>query len=153
MGTGKSTVGQIVADALGMTFIDTDTLIETRAGRSIPAIFAARGEAAFRAMERDVCVELTAQHGHVIATGGGMLIDPQNRAALERNGLIVCLWASPDAIESRLADTSGRPLAPAWRTLLEQRTPIYRQLPHHIYTTGRTPEDTAQEVIALWQTS
>ncbi|MBK9122227.1 MAG: shikimate kinase [Chloroflexi bacterium] len=153
MGTGKSTVGKLVADELRMSFVDTDTLIQSRAGRAIPAIFAEDGEAVFRAMERDVCVELAAQHGLVVATGGGMLVDPRNRAAFAATALIVCLWASPGTIAARLAGNSGRPLAASWRALLEQRTPIYRQLPHHLDTTGRAPEDTAQEVIALWQSS
>lgn len=153
MATGKSTVGQLVADELGLAFVDTDELIEARAGRSIPTIFAQDGEAAFRALERDVCAELATRAGLVIATGGGMLIDPRNRAALEPNALIVCLWASPETIEKRLAGSAGRPLASTWRALLEQRTPVYCQLPHHIDTTGRAPEDTAREVIALWQTS
>jgi shikimate kinase len=153
MGTGKSTVGRLVADNLRMIFVDTDALIESRAGRSIPSIFAEDGEAAFRALEREVCAELSVLRGLVVATGGGMLVDPRNRAVIEPTALIVCLWASPEAIEARLAGNSGRPLAGSWRELLEQRTPIYRQLPHHIDTTGRTPEHTAQEVIALWQTS
>ncbi|GIK29420.1 MAG: shikimate kinase [Chloroflexi bacterium] len=153
MGTGKSTVGRLVAGRLKLPFIDTDALIEARTGRTIPAIFAEDGESAFRAMERDVCAELADQRGLVIATGGGTLIDPRNCAVLAPNAMIVCLWASPEAIESRLSHTGHRPLAATWRGLLEQRTPIYRQLPYHVDTTGRAPHDTAQEVIALWQAS
>ncbi|HWP34554.1 MAG TPA: shikimate kinase, partial [Thermodesulfobacteriota bacterium] len=82
MGAGKSAVGRALAARLGRPFVDTDALVEARAGRPIPAIFAAGGEAAFRALEREVVAEVASRGGQVIATGGGAVVDPASRAAL-----------------------------------------------------------------------
>ena len=83
MGTGKSAVGRIVAGRLGREFVDSDELIEARAGRAIPEIFDGGGEAHFRALEAEVCRELSDGRGWVVATGGWMLGPPDNRAAVE----------------------------------------------------------------------
>jgi shikimate kinase len=152
MGTGKSTVGRVVAERLEMPFVDMDGEIETRTGLTIPQIFAEQGEAAFRRIESDVCAELAACGGLVIATGGGALINPENVRTMQGSGLVICLDADPDTIRQRLADEAeGRPLAAQWEALYERRRPAYAALPHHIDTRGKTPETIAQGVITLWQ--
>src|SRR5581483_9910495 len=93
MGTGKSVVGRQVAETLKAPFVDLDAMIVKKAGQSIKEIFASAGEPAFRALESQVVVEVSRQAGKVIATGGGALLDPQNREHLQRTGILVCLSA------------------------------------------------------------
>jgi shikimate kinase len=156
MGTGKSTVGRRVAARLGWPFVDADAVIETRTGRSIPAIFADEGEAAFRRLEAQVCRELATQPGHVIATGGGALLDPDTRAAFEAHSLLVCLRCDLDTIIQRVGDDPDRPLFAADRPqlarLLAARAPVYDSLPHQFDTTHRTPQQVAEEIVTLWHT-
>lgn len=155
MGTGKSSVGRLVAARLGRPFVDMDPLIEEREGRSIAEIFAMRGEPDFRAVERELCRELAARSDLVIATGGGALIDPANREVMEGNGVLFCLCCEPQEILHRLALAEDRPLLDVedrrWRieVLLAQRREAYAQIPHQIETTGRTIEEVAEEVIRL----
>lgn len=156
MGTGKTTVGRLVAERLGLTFVDTDAIIEDRHG-PIASIFAELGEAAFRAIERELATELADRSGLVISTGGAMLLDDANRDALATTGTICCLVADPDEIHRRVtADASRveRPLLavddPRARIteLLAERADGYGQFPQ-VETAGRTPEDIASEVAAL----
>lgn len=157
MGTGKTTVGRLVAEQLGRPFVDMDALIEQRAGLSIPAIFATRGEAAFRRMERELCHELAARDGLVIATGGGALIDPVNRALMIGSGVVICLEASPDVLLARLQMQQNRPLLDGSalperiHALLKTRRAAYAALPYHLDTSALTPRQTMEEILALWQ--
>lgn len=153
MGTGKTTIGQRVAALLKRRFVDADDLIVQRAGMSIPQMFATQGEPAFRALEKQVCRDLAAEREIVIATGGGMLVDPENRALLLQSGLVVCLDAAPEIIRSRLALADNRPLAANWEALYEQRRAIYAEIPTHVDTSARTPDSIAQEIVALWRTT
>lgn len=151
MTTGKTTVGQLMAQMTGWRFVDADALIVARAGMSIPQMFATQGEAAFRQLEAQVCRELAAGQRQVIATGGGMLIDVDNRRVMEDAGLVVCLTASPEAIRVRIAGDEGRPLAAGWEALLAARQPIYESFAHRVDTSDRTPHEVAQEVMTIWQ--
>jgi shikimate kinase len=157
MGTGKSTVGQIVAGRLRMHYLDTDAEVEARAGRTIASIFEEGGEASFRGIEQMVCLDAAAGHHLVIATGGGALLNERTRAALEATSLIVCLRAELYAIILRVGDDPARPLFSAdsiqLRRLYQQRLPLYNSLPHQIDTTERTPEEVAEKVIDLWKKS
>ncbi|MBN2007071.1 MAG: shikimate kinase, partial [Anaerolineae bacterium] len=110
MGTGKTTIGRAAAQRLGCTFVDMDDVIVACAGKPIPRIFAEDGEPAFRALEAAVCAELSAQDGLVVATGGGALLTPANRAAMQRSGVVICLDASPDEILRRVGGNDDRPL-------------------------------------------
>ncbi len=151
MGTGKSTIGPLVAGMLKRPFIETDTEIERRAGLSIPQIFEQQGEVAFRQMERTLCEELSIQQRLVIATGGGTLIDDVNRTLMLKSSFVVCLTASLAILERRLSASSNRPLASEWRQRLEQREAIYRTLPHQVDTSNLSPHEIAQEIIHLWR--
>src|SRR5262245_27042785 len=102
MGTGKTEVGRRLARKLGRTFVDTDRLVETKAGRPVSAIFATEGEAHFRALEREAIAEACAIPDAVVATGGGALVDPGNRRRLAEAGPVVCLTASPEEILRRI---------------------------------------------------
>lgn len=153
MGVGKTTVGERVAALLERRFVDADAVIVERAELSIAQIFALRGETAFRALEREVCRDLAAERGLVIATGGGMLVNPENRALMLASGLVVCLDAAPDVIRERLAQATDRPLAANWETLYEQRRAAYAAIPTHIDTSGQPPERIAEEIVKLWQAS
>lgn len=157
MGTGKTTVGQLLARELGLAFVDTDTLIEARAGRRIAAIFAHEGEAAFRRIEVEVCLQAASTRDQVIATGGGALLNPDVRQALAASGLLICLRADLETIMQRVGHDPSRPLfggeTARLARLLEARAGVYDSLPHQIDTTGRSPQQVAEEIIRLWQSN
>ncbi|HET6466394.1 MAG TPA: 3-dehydroquinate synthase [Nitrospiria bacterium] len=144
MGTGKSEVGKRLAGELGWSFEDSDLWIQKRAGRTIPEIFKQSGEAHFRKLERDVVAELADRKSCVIATGGGVVMNPVNLRRLRRNGILIGLEASPDAILARTAGME-RPLLQHGRRierirqLLKVRLPHYRLSDHRIDTTRKTP--------------
>ncbi len=155
MGTGKTAVGKAVAERLGRIFIDMDDVIQRKTGKEISAIFAEDGESAFRTMEAELCLELSQEHSVIIATGGGALVPPRNRELMSRSGVVICLTASADEIAQRLLFATDRPLlatadrAQRITALMEQRAAAYSALPHHISTSGRTPEEVAEAVIRL----
>ena len=153
MGTGKSAVGRSVADQLKFQLLDTDELIETRAGKTISEIFSQSGEPAFREMERQLVEELMRHTGSVISTGGGLPINPVNLQNLKAHSLVVCLWASPEKIFERVGEQSHRPLLKSAdplakiRELLSLREPAYRQADVLINTEMRSVKEVAQQVI------
>ncbi len=153
MGTGKSSVGRMAADALHFAFLDTDRVIEARAGKTISDIFAQDGEPKFREWERRVVEELTHRHRTVIATGGGLPANETNLASLKTHALVVCLWASPQAIWERTREHNHRPLLndpeplEKIRKLLAEREPYYRQADVLLNTELRSVREVAQQVI------
>ncbi|MDY7076016.1 MAG: 3-dehydroquinate synthase [Chloroflexota bacterium] len=155
MGTGKTAVGQEVARRLRRSFVDMDAEIEARAGKSIPRIFAEDGEPAFRRMEAELCEELSARQGLVVATGGGALVNPVNRVQMMASGTVVCLDAAPDEILRRVGDNSDRPLLDVVdprakvERLLELRREAYQAIPWQIDTTGLSVEEVAGRVIKV----
>jgi shikimate kinase / 3-dehydroquinate synthase len=155
MGSGKTAVGQAVAERLGRWFVDMDTAIERAAGRPVSAIFEQHGEAAFRAMEAEMCRELAGERNLVIATGGGALVSAANREALGETGLLICLHAPAEVILQRLGEADDRPLlaGPDRReridALLAQRAAAYAAIPHQIDTAGLSVEQVAEQVIRL----
>ncbi|HLY26953.1 MAG TPA: shikimate kinase [Aggregatilineales bacterium] len=159
MGTGKSSVGRILAERLGWQFVDTDALIEQREGRTISAIFAEDGEAKFRDLESAVAAELVNYLHTVIATGGGIVLRPENLANLDRAGLVVCLDAPAEEIARRLAQFTDRPLLagadPAARIaeLLARRKGAYGAIRQHVDTANRSVEQIAAFINELWQDS
>lgn len=110
MGTGKSTVGKELAVELGWEYLDSDEAIISKAGMDIPALFAERGEAAFRELERDVIRELMAGSRQVIATGGGAVLAEANRQAMLERGFVVALLADRETILHRVRGDANRPL-------------------------------------------
>ncbi len=154
MGTGKTAAGREIARRLARPFVDMDAEIEARAGRSIPAIFAGDGEAAFRRLEADLCRELAARQGLVIATGGGALLDVDSREILAASGPVVCLQSSPDEILRRLAGSGARPLlagdaAREIPRLLAEREAAYGHIPLQVDTTGLSVDEVASRVLDL----
>jgi shikimate kinase len=153
MGTGKSTVGRLLAVQLGYVFVDTDELIVARDGRSIADIFREDGQAAFRSWESRIAQELAGQSGLVIATGGRLMLDEGNAAALGGNGRVFCLTAAPETILARLQDDDGkRPLldvpepAQQIERLLEMRKERYGRF-RQISTDHKTPDQVAAEIL------
>jgi shikimate kinase len=152
MGTGKSSVGRLVAEQLHFEFLDTDELIQSRTGRSIADIFSRDGETAFRALEHQAVGELSARERMVIATGGGLPASFDNLATLKTHALTVCLWAAPEKIWERVRNQSHRPLLHdadpqrKIRELLELRAPFYRQADVLINTDLRSVREVAQQV-------
>lgn len=136
MGAGKTTVGRQLASALGYRFIDSDHEIEARCGADIPWIFDVEGEEGFRRREAQVIDDLTRRRGIVLATGGGAVIRPENRAALHERGFVVYLSASVDQQLARTARDRNRPLLrtanprEVLERLLAQREPLYRETAH-----------------------
>jgi shikimate kinase len=154
MGTGKTTVGLIVSEILDMPFVDTDLAVESMAGTTIPEIFVHSGEAVFRKMESIVCLQAAIGGGQVLSIGGGALLNPDSRQALEDSGVLICLTASVESILERVGGDPARPLASdpeSLTALFAEREAIYADLPYHIDTTDRSPGEIAADVISLWQ--
>jgi shikimate kinase len=159
MATGKTEVGRRLARATSRAFVDTDNLVEVAAGRSIPEIFAAEGEARFRVLEHEAVRQAVAVPDAVVATGGGALLDPESRQLLLAAGPVVCLTATPEEILRRAgASAADRPLLAAAtaterlakvRALLEARDATYRMATHRIDTTGRSVDDVVAEIRSL----
>lgn len=153
MGSGKSTVGQLVAARLGFDFVDTDRLIEQRAGCTVATIFATEGEAAFRAHESAVVAELAERRQTVIATGGGLGANLEHLEKLKQHALIVCLWITAHAAWERVRYQARRPLLrvpdPVRRIteLLAQREPAYQQADVLIHTGARSLPDVVLHVV------
>lgn len=153
MGAGKSAVGRQLARILRLEFLDSDAEIEARTGVDISFIFEKEGEAGFRRREKEMIAELAARDGVVLATGGGAVIDPDNRAVLASHGLVVYLHASVEQQLERTNLSSNRPLLEATdrerrlAELMRVREPIYRGLAVlTVDTDGRQVREVAQEV-------
>lgn len=157
-GAGKSTVGPLVAEALGRAFVDLDLEIERRERRSITEIIASRGEGAFRALERACSADLLAT-GHspiVLAPGGGWVEDAENRALLAARCVAVYLRVSPTVAVARMGtETEARPLLAGGdpekklRELLARRDPLYMQSQHAFSVDSMTPAEVASSIVAL----
>src|ERR1035437_889130 len=159
MGTGKSCVVRVAADLMHFTFLDTDHVIEARAGKAVADIFAQDGEPAFRQWERRIVEELTRRDKTVIATGGGLPIDELNLVSLKTHALVICLWASPETIWERVRDHDHRPLLnesdplARIRELLAAREPHYRQADVLVNTGMRSVREVAQPVVHQFHTA
>ena len=136
MGAGKTTVGRQLASALGYAFVDSDHEIEARTGADIPWIFQVEGEDGFRRREAQVIDDLTRRPRIVLATGGGAVLRPENRAALHARGFVVYLSADIDHLLARTARDRNRPLLrtgnprAVFEKLLAEREPLYREVAH-----------------------
>ena len=153
MGTGKSEVGKRLAKRLGRAFVDTDELVETRAGKSVAAIFRDDGESRFRTLEREAVADATARAGAVIALGGGAILDAENVARVRASGVLVCLTASADTILKRIGDVRRRPLLAKGgdpranvERLLAERGDAYGAADLTVDTSTRTADEVVEEI-------
>ncbi|WP_341720357.1 shikimate kinase [Micromonospora sp. FIMYZ51] len=155
-GSGKTTVGQALAAALGVEFRDTDVDIERLAGKPIPEIFIDEGEAHFRALERAAVAAALASCTGVLALGGGAVLAEENRAALLGHRVVHLSVELPDAVK-RVGLGVGRPLLAinpraTLKHLMDQRRPLYAEVATAtVHTDGRTPADIAAEIATLVQ--
>ena len=153
MGSGKTTVGRIVADALGCPFIDLDEVIVKKAGRSIPEIFEADGESGFRRLEKQALEKTVAKYAEstvVLALGGGTVTIPGAVELLQQKTLCIYLQAPLETLEARLeGQKDGRPLAgEGLAERLSAREPLYQKAAHVVLDTdGLTAQEVADEII------
>jgi shikimate kinase len=142
MGSGKTTLGRALAQRLQMPFADTDRVLVDRTGVPVTTIFEIEGEAGFRKRESGVLAELAQGHDHVIATGGGAILAPENRAAMRAGGTVIYLRARLEHLWERTRHDSSRPLLKTadprgtLGELLEVRDPLYREAAHIVVDTG-----------------
>lgn len=150
MGCGKSTCGAILASRLGRRLVDTDDLVEKKAGMSISELFAARGETAMRDLETAVCRELRDEADLIIASGGGLPLREENRNCLRESSIVVLLNRSPQEIYDTM-DLRGRPLAQQGREAFLrrylEREPIYRAFAHIVVEEFSSPEKTVDDIL------
>lgn len=157
-GTGKSAVGALLAERLGMRYVCMDYEITRKAQMSIPEIVAKHGWDFFRDLETELTKELTLQDGLVIDTGGGVIERQENVTALRANTRIFWLHASVDTIISRIQGDSSRPALTSGKSFVDEvaevlarREPVYKAAAHHeIDTNNPTPDQIADSIIEIW---
>ena len=155
MGSGKTSTGRPLAERLGYGFVDADAVIEQAAGCSIPDIFDRDGEAGFRSLESQVLSAISQRHSLVVATGGGVVTQPENWGMLH-SGIVIWLDVVPDQLLQRLkADSTVRPLLQtadpeaALNALLNQRRPLYAEADLTVVINDETPEAVADGILQL----
>jgi shikimate kinase len=156
-GTGKSTVGRLLAARLGRELVSTDVEIVKRAKCTIPEIVAQHGWEYFRDLESDICRELASRDQIVIDTGGGAILRPQNVEALKENGALFWLTASVETIAKRIGDDNQRPSLTGAKSfvdeiqdVLRERTPTYQAAADHIITTdNRSINQLVEKILTL----
>jgi shikimate kinase len=157
MGAGKTTVGRLLAKRLKARFVDSDHELITSTGVTIPTIFEIEGETGFRRRESEAIQRLSREDNIVMATGGGAVLDPENRRCLRERGTAVYLFAAPETLYERTRRDAARPLLQVsdrlarLRELYQQRDPLYREVAHIIVEVGRTsaPQVVRQILAAL----
>ena len=141
MGCGKTTIGKKLARKINYEFFDSDEAVESKTGATVATIFEMEGEEGFRRREQEIIAELTRKKGIVLSTGGGAILNEDNRQRLSENGFVVYLKASEDLLLSRIAGDHRRPLMKTddplgkIRELLQVRGPIYEETADLIVTT------------------
>ncbi len=161
MGSGKSTIGPILANTIGYDFVDVDKTIETTANKTIMEIFSNNGEGYFRELERKVVQEISGTHGSVISLGGGTVTKKENLAVIKSTGVLVYLKADPGEIFHRLKFKADRPLLKSnggttlddgellqqIMRLIEEREPFYTQADIVVNTGGKKIGHTVDEIV------
>ncbi|HEX4191111.1 MAG TPA: shikimate kinase [Marmoricola sp.] len=156
MGAGKTTVGGLVAERLGVPFLDTDHVVEATAGKPVSEIFVDDGEGHFRELERTAVAEALGTHGGVLALGGGAVLDERTRALLAEHQVVFLKVGLSDAA-SRVGLGVSRPMLLGnvrgrIKQLLDERTPVYASLARFtVETDGLDAANVADQVIALVQ--
>ena len=154
-GSGKSTVGQLLAARLGVSFRDTDADIVEAAGKPIPDIFVDDGEEHFRALERYAVAKALSGHDGVLGLGGGAVLAEESRRLLAAHTVVYLTVDLGEAVSRVGLDQGGRPLLAVnpratLRYLMEQRRPLYEEVATYtVDTSGRTPEDVVDEIVSL----
>ena len=156
MCSGKSRVGRDLASRLGFSFHDTDEAVAKAAGARVPEIIRKRGEEAFRELETAAVAQMADVDRAVIATGGGVPLNPENMKVLGRNAQIVWLKVSPRTVLRRAGDLSARPLIDASDPLgsvskrIREREPIYETASVAVETDSATPAEVVEKILALF---
>ena len=152
-GSGKSTVGRLLAERLRMEFLDLDARIERDAGRTIDAIYAEDGEETFRDLEQAALAEVVSTEGTVVSCGGGVVLRPANRERLKASARVVWLDVPSDVLDARVrGESRGRPIVTMTESLgpvAEQRRPLYREASTMVVDADRAPSDVAADVARL----
>ncbi|HEY0504621.1 MAG TPA: shikimate kinase [Lysobacter sp.] len=162
MGAGKTCIGKSLAEHFGLRLVDADREIERQAGTSINTLFEVEGEAGFRARERAMLATLLREDGIVLSTGGGAVLDPDNRRLLRERGFVVHLHVEVEQQLARLARDRSRPLLArgdreqVLQSLAAQRAPLYAEVADlafdtNVHTSGEAAACLAQELDARWQ--
>jgi shikimate kinase len=153
MGTGKTVTGKLLASKLKWLHFDTDALAENSEGASVSDIFQKKGEPYFRKLEKRCFEGLISLNEVVITTGGGTLLDSETLKTANNEGTVICLWASEEELKKRLSKDKARPLLKSdfedVLKLLKEREPMYKKMGHQIDTTGLTPEQVCQKIMAV----
>ena len=155
MGTGKTTVGKILAKKLKKEFVEMDEEIEKKEGRKIVDIFRLFGESYFRKVEKKVLKEIASCSNLVVSCGGGVVVDEENLKILKKTGIIICLKAIPSVIYERTKKTKERPLLNVpdplkkIKELLAKRAPFYAKADYFVNTSTLTPEEVSEEIIKI----
>jgi shikimate dehydrogenase len=147
-GSGKTTVGKLLAEQTGRVFVDTDAVIVERAGCSIPEFFRAKGEAAFRALETQVLSDICKESGLIIATGGGCVTREENYPLLHQNGTLIRIHRPLEALS-----IEGRPLSQTMKLteMLRIRDPLYTRFADFRVENTAAPEIAAAEILRIWE--
>lgn len=156
MGVGKTTIGKTLSKMMNLRFVDSDQVIEARAGASIPWIFDVEGEVGFRKREANVIEELTREQGIVLATGGGSVITPANRIALAARGIVIYLYAKVDELVERANFVQNRPILQrndprqVFEVLHQERESLYLEIADFsVDTSDGSPRTIAHRIINL----
>jgi shikimate kinase / 3-dehydroquinate synthase len=157
MGSGKTTIGEQVAQRLGMFFTDLDRDIEWMTGQTVAELFAQRGEEAFRQLEREALARTIILMDTVVATGGGVVLREENRALMRRKGWVIYLRASPETLWQRLQHTTDRPLlrtespSETLQAIAQAREPLYQEADWVIDTDALAPEEVADAIVRAFK--
>ncbi len=155
MGTGKTTVARIIAQKLGRDYVDIDALIEKKEAMKIADIFRVKGEPYFRQIEKGIIFEISSSNAKVIACGGGVMLNEENVHNLKKNGILICLEATPGIILKRTKEFSQRPILNVddpkakIEELLKIRQPFYSKADYKVDTSELSAEEAADKVIQL----
>lgn len=158
MGSGKTSAGRLAAQRLGMKFLDMDEMMEARHNQTISELFQMKGEGYFRQAERALARELAAGQDRVIATGGGVVLDPNNLRDLGRLSVIICCWVDAPVAYERIKHAKNRPLLgdvadqlPRLEALLRERESLYKVIPNRIDTSAMSVDQQADELVRVYK--
>lgn len=157
MGAGKTTVGRLLAERMGWTFLDTDQMITAASGMEISEIFAEKGEACFRMWEKEAIHDAVGRGEAIISTGGGAVTNPENLAAMKSNGLVVYLRTGIPELLRRVGGGAGRPLLAGedirevLTKLLKEREKFYHRADVIVDTDGLTPQEVAERIMRIYE--